>query len=189
MTNKYLESWRQYDTVYNLWNPQKKQVLDKLADKDIVTFDTLLASYELLAATVRSQPPEKEIDVLIIDCTAAAAGIALQAEQWMQDYGEVLAQVSRSRLDKVMGKISQWRDDLGHDTQSLSELKFVLQTVATICENSMDMELEYMDVIERYQTLNRYKVISISLHNFCIPFIPFSNTNGASMWLCACRFP
>jgi hypothetical protein len=26
LMNKYLESWRQYDTVYNLWNPQKKQV-------------------------------------------------------------------------------------------------------------------------------------------------------------------
>lgn len=38
------------------------------------------------------------------------------------------------------------------------ELKFVLQTVATICASSMDMELEYIDVVERYHTLVRYKV-------------------------------
>lgn len=45
------------------------QALDKLADKSIVVFDSLLASYHLLADTVRSQPPEKEIEFLLIDCT------------------------------------------------------------------------------------------------------------------------
>lgn len=34
----------------------------------------------------------------------------------------------------------------------------MLQTVATICASSMDMELEYIDVVERYHTLVRYKV-------------------------------
>jgi dynein heavy chain, axonemal len=134
------------------------QVLDKLADKNVVTFDTLLASYELLADTVRSQPPEKEIEFLWIDCAAVGHGIAAQAEQWKLDYGDVLAHASRAKLEKVLGRIAQWQEDLGHDTKDLVELKFVLQTVATICENSMDMELEYVDVVERYQTLVRYKV-------------------------------
>ena len=92
---KYLDTWRQYDLVYNLWNPQKKQALDKLADRNIVTFDSLLASYQLLTDTVRSQPPEKEIEFLLIDCSQVAAGIAAQAEVWKQDYGEVLLTASR----------------------------------------------------------------------------------------------
>jgi hypothetical protein len=45
------------------------QALDKLCDKSIVVFDALLASYQLLADTVRAQPPEKEIEFLLIDCT------------------------------------------------------------------------------------------------------------------------
>jgi hypothetical protein len=51
-----------------------------------------------------------------------------------------------------------WQADLEHETKDLVELKFVLQTVATICAHSMDMELQYSDVIERYHTLVRYKV-------------------------------
>jgi hypothetical protein len=56
------------------------------------------------------------------------------------------------------------QEDLSHETKDLTELKFVLQTVATICENSMDMELEYVDVVERYQTLVRYKVRTMRGH-------------------------
>lgn len=54
--------------------------------------------------------------------------------------------------------VSLWQADLEHETKDLVELKFVLQTVATICAHSMDMELQYSDVIERYHTLVRYKV-------------------------------
>lgn len=54
--------------------------------------------------------------------------------------------------------MSLWQADLEHETKDLVELKFVLQTVATICAHSMDMELQYSDVIERYHTLVRYKV-------------------------------
>ena len=55
LVNKYLDGWRRYDTVYNLWNTKRKAALDKLADKghSCVYFDTRIASYELLAETVR----------------------------------------------------------------------------------------------------------------------------------------
>lgn len=38
-----------------------------------------------------------------------ASGIAAQAEQWKQDYGEVLAHASKAKLDKVMDKILTWQ--------------------------------------------------------------------------------
>jgi dynein heavy chain, axonemal len=54
LVNKYLDGWRRYDTVYNLWNTKRKAALDKLAEKghNCVYFDTRIASYELLAETV-----------------------------------------------------------------------------------------------------------------------------------------
>ncbi|GLE04238.1 hypothetical protein PINS_up013149 [Pythium insidiosum] len=33
IVNKYLDSWRRYDTVYNLWNTKRRAALEKLADK------------------------------------------------------------------------------------------------------------------------------------------------------------
>lgn len=58
------------------------QALDKLCDKSIVVFDALLASYQLLADTVRAQPPEKEIEFLLIDCTQVSRPNRLDRKAW-----------------------------------------------------------------------------------------------------------
>lgn len=109
MMNKYLDGWRRYDTVYNLWNPKRKQALDKLAEKKhtCVYFDTRIASYELLAETVRAQPSEKDVDFIRIDCYPVALGIAAQADQWKTDYGAVLHQCSSALLEELCAKMTQ----------------------------------------------------------------------------------
>lgn len=109
MMNKYLDGWRRYDTVYNLWNPKRKKALDKLAEKKhtCVYFDTRIASYELLAETVRAQPSEKDVDFIRIDCYPVALGIAAQADQWKTDYGAVLHQCSSALLEDLCAKMSQ----------------------------------------------------------------------------------
>jgi len=109
MMNKYLDGWRRYDTVYNLWNPKRKKALDKLAEKKhtCVYFDTRIASYELLAETVRAQPSEKDVDFIRIDCYPVALGIAAQADQWKTDYGAVLHQCSSALLEELCAKMNQ----------------------------------------------------------------------------------
>ena len=112
MINKYLDGWRRYDTVYNLWNPKRKQALDKLVNKNhtCVYFDTRIASYELLAETVRAQPSEKDVDFIRINCYAVALGIIAQADQWKADYGAVLHQCSAVLLEDLCTKMTQVRD-------------------------------------------------------------------------------
>lgn len=109
MMNKYLDGWRRYDTVYNLWNPKRKQALDKLAEKrhTCVYFDTRIASYELLAETVRAQPSGKDVDFVRIDCYSVAFEIAAQADRWKMDYGDVLHQCSSLLLEDLCAKLTQ----------------------------------------------------------------------------------
>lgn len=109
MMNKYFDGWRRYDTVYNLWNPKRKKALDKLSEKKhtCVYFDTRIASYELLAVTVRAQPSEKDVDFIRVDCYAVAVGIAAQADQWKTDYGAVLHQCSSTLLEELCAKMTQ----------------------------------------------------------------------------------
>ncbi|CAM9756383.1 unnamed protein product, partial [Phaeothamnion confervicola] len=148
MTNKYLDGWRRYDTVYNLWNPKRKQALDKLAEKDhsCVYFDTRIASYELLAETVRAQPKERDIEFLRVDCSAVAAGIAAQADQWRQDYGAVLHQCSAMLLENLSQKMSQLEADLDAEPSDLESLKAILATITRVSAERMDTELAYLDV-------------------------------------------
>ena len=46
--SKYLESWMSYDKKYKLWNPKRKQALEKLLDKSpgFVFFDAALSAGE-----------------------------------------------------------------------------------------------------------------------------------------------
>lgn len=48
--------------------------------------------------------------------------------------------------------------DLGADPQDLEALKFVLNTIADISGMGMDIELSYLDTMERYRTLRQYAI-------------------------------
>jgi dynein heavy chain, axonemal len=47
---------------------------------------------------------------------------------------------------------------LSQEPTDLEQLKFVLNAIAAVANSRMDMELEYLDVMERYRTLKHYEV-------------------------------
>lgn len=53
---------------------------------------------------------------------------------------------------------TQLETDLRADPQDLDALKFVLNTIADICGMGMDIELSYLDTMERYRTLQQYDI-------------------------------
>lgn len=52
----------------------------------------------------------------------------------------------------------QLETDLRADPQDLDALKFVLNTIADISGMGMDIELSYLDTMERYRTLQQYGI-------------------------------
>ncbi|KAL8020331.1 putative AAA+ ATPase domain, dynein heavy chain region D6 P-loop domain-containing protein [Plasmopara halstedii] len=160
IVNRYLDSWRRYDTVYNLWNTKRRSALDKLMDKKppCVYFDTRMAQYSRLAESVRNQPTEKDTDFLQIDCLPLAVSIAKQAEMWKDDYGRVLLEISNKKLVEIISTMDMLDIELDVIPEDLESLKKVLNTVAKISDMGMEMELEYTDIIERYRTLQSYHI-------------------------------
>ncbi|KAL4108550.1 hypothetical protein PRIC1_000265 [Phytophthora ramorum] len=160
IVNRYLDSWRRYDTVYNLWNTKRRSALEKLADKKppCVYFDTRMAQYTRLAESVRNQPTEKDTDFLQINCLPLAVSIAKQAEMWKDDYGKILLEVSNKKLLSIGATMDQLEAELDATPEDLESLKKVLNTVASISDMGMEMELEYADIIERYRTLQTFSI-------------------------------
>ena len=157
MTNKYLDGWRRYDKVTGLWNPKRKQQIEKLRPT-CANLDSAMSFFRGIRETVDSQPISKDIDFLQIDMTLVAAGVARQSEIWKIDYGDVLLLTSRAMLTKLQEKISKLESDIGSPTKNLEQLKFVLNVVAEIQNMTQDVELEMMDIIERYCALIRYNI-------------------------------
>lgn len=117
-----------------------------------------MSIFQGIKESVEAQTTIKDIDFLQIDMTAVAIGVAKQAEVWKHDYGEVLLTTSRALLLKLQEKMTTLEGHIAAETNDLEQLKFVLNVVAEIQNMTQDVELEMMDITERYRTLARYNI-------------------------------
>ena len=157
ITNKYLDGWRRYDNKVDLWNPKRKQQIEKLRPT-CSNLDQAMNYFQGIREAVESQPKMKSIDFLQIDMSLVANGVAKQADIWKNDYGEVLLTSSNARLTALLNKIIEYEEAIVMETTNLDELKLLLNTIAEIQNSVMDSELEMLDINERYRTLLRYNI-------------------------------
>lgn len=157
ITNKYLDGWRRYDKVTGLWNPKRKQQIEKLRPT-CGNLDQAMNYFHSIADTVESQSVIKDIDFLNIDMTHVAHGVSKQAELWKTDYGEVLLTTSREKLNALLKTIGEYEEYVAMETPDLESLKFVLNAIGRLATLMQDVELEMVDITERYRTLERYSI-------------------------------
>jgi dynein heavy chain len=159
--NKFLRSWKKYDTQWKLWDNKGKQELEKLYDKKptVVFFDVYINVYKGLAEGLNTYPREKDIGFVRIDSTAIIAGIRSQTLEWVQSYGDILRRLAAKELEKINAEITLHTDQLSCDTpDTLEKLKFVLGVISQIMSTSMDQEARILhEVQERYRTLQIHK--------------------------------
>ncbi|KAH8045935.1 dynein light chain binding protein [Aureococcus anophagefferens] len=155
--SNYLESWTIYDRKYKLWDAKARANLEKLHDNppSFVFFDAKLSFYAALSEQAVAQDARSSIEFIHIDASAVAEGIASQALQWRDQYGDILRVASKKAMDVLTEKIEAYEKDMAIEPEDLEALKFVLNTITTITDESMDMELKYFDAMRRYRTLQR----------------------------------
>jgi dynein heavy chain len=117
-----------------------------------------MSYFQGIKETVDSQPVVKDIDFLQIEMSAVAVGVARQAELWKHDYGEVLQTTSHALLSKLQDKFTYLETNIAAETSDLEQLKFVLNVIAEVQNMMQDVELEMIDISERYRTLSRYNI-------------------------------
>ena len=157
ITNRYLDGWRRYDKVTDLWNPKRKQQIDKLRPT-CSNLDQAMNYYQSIKDQVEAQPTLKDIEFLQCDVNHVSEGVAKQAEVWKVEYGEVLFQTSSSMLGKLSSSITTYEENVEMATDNLENLKFVLNNVAEITGKVQQMELDMLEISERYRTLQRYGI-------------------------------
>ncbi len=159
--NRYLDGWQRYDRVYDLWNTRKKNALlekDKTEKYTCAYLDSRMACYSLLSETVRSQQSTVDVDFLTVDCRGVARSTADQADTLKKAYGEVLYSNSSALLRRLVSKMENFQNRLEMVPTDLPALKVVLSTIADIANASIEVELEYSDIMERYETLIQWDI-------------------------------
>ena len=154
-TNQYLDEWRKYDKAIGLWNPKRKIQIEKTTPT-CANLDSLMKYYQDIKLAVEKQPANKSISFLSFDMTLVVLGVVKQAEIWRNDYGDVLLNSSRSMLNNLLDKLNTLEGHIAAETTDIEALKFVLNVITDIINMTLDIELEILDINERYRTIIRY---------------------------------
>lgn len=78
--------------------------------------------------------------------------------RWGVLVGGLLNQQSLAKLNELHSEILEYRERLKRSPDTLDDLKFVLETISDIHAHSMEVELRYRDIEERYRTLALYRI-------------------------------
>jgi len=152
----WLETWRAFDKEEGLWSSKRKTTFDRLRKNNppLVYYDQMLSRYEAMVIDVRSRETIQISSFLRLDGRSLATQVEEIALGWKADYALALHESSKELLDTMVARLDKQRAEcLGTETSDLETLKMVLNMIAAIEAEQMDVELNYAEIVERYRTL------------------------------------
>ena len=153
--NKQLDAYRKYD---QLWKMDKQQHLSKFEQKNptCVMFDHRFQSYSRVVSEARAMAVEVEVDFILIAVSTLLHDIQEHARGWIQAIARLMNSMVRQPLVDMHEEVTAMSAQLEREPDTLEDLKGVLNLVTEIAARSMDMELEYTSLEEKYRTLRMY---------------------------------
>ncbi|XP_025020180.1 dynein heavy chain 10, axonemal, partial [Python bivittatus] len=154
---KYLNRWKRYRP---LWKLDKAIVMEKFAAKKppCVVFDEKLQFYMKVAQEVMQQPMVKDEQCVRLLLAPLAFTVQENARGWVNSLGKLLNESAKEVLYSLQENIERLSHNLKTTPNTLEDLKFVLGTIAEIKDISLEVELKYLDILERYRTLAMYNI-------------------------------
>ncbi|KAF4726157.1 Dynein heavy chain 10, axonemal, partial [Perkinsus olseni] len=113
--NKFMRSWKKYDTQWGLWDVKRRQDLERVAVEKkhgLSYFDAHLKVYKNLVETMLEQKRDHDVAFVRVDCSAIITGIRSQAQEWTREYGRILADMASKDLDKIRIEIRDHKDNI-----------------------------------------------------------------------------
>uniref|UniRef100_W5K6M6 Dynein axonemal heavy chain 10 n=1 Tax=Astyanax mexicanus TaxID=7994 RepID=W5K6M6_ASTMX len=154
---RYLGRWKRY---HPLWNLDKSIMMEKFAAKKpaCVTYDEKLKFYSNIGQEVAQQPLVKDVHVVRLDLEPLAHTVQENVQAWVSSLGRLLNDSAREDLYALRSELQQLSENLKKSPDTLEDLKFVLSTISNIRDMSVDVELRFRDIQERYRTLTMYNI-------------------------------
>ncbi|DBA95316.1 TPA: Dynein heavy chain cytoplasmic [Trebouxia sp. C0006] len=148
---RYVESWKRHQA---LWKTEKASVMDKFKMKHPTNadFEEKLAKYAKLADDVWRQSTNFDLEFVHINCQSLAASVRDEALGWVQALSQCMRELDTQALEKLRELLKSLEEELHKAPVTLEELKQVLNIINTIKSTSMNMELRYVDLEERFRT-------------------------------------
>uniref|UniRef100_A0A8C5JCI3 Dynein-1, subspecies f n=1 Tax=Junco hyemalis TaxID=40217 RepID=A0A8C5JCI3_JUNHY len=172
---KCLNPWNKYD---QLWKSDKDAVLDRLAAEKppCVVFDEHLQFYMTVTQEVTQGPLVKDEQFIRLQLAPLASAVKENARNWMLSLGKLLNESAKEELLSLQDEIQKLSENLNKPPETLDDLRVVLGAFAVVRDIAVEVELRYLDIGERYRTLELYNLpVSVC------PIKPFRSELRAQM--------
>lgn len=162
-----IKIWKDLQSKYNLWDPKRKEHMECLRETNasIACFESQLSQLQEIRSgfnenysSFQGNSTKVSIGFLLVDFSDVALGFSRQLSALIKESGEILHFSAKAKLDYFNTKIDKFREQLNYEPNSLEDLKTVLHAIMEISFSNMNMQLEYREVLERYNTLLQYSI-------------------------------
>ncbi|XP_031164939.2 dynein heavy chain 10, axonemal [Sander lucioperca] len=155
--DQYLVHWKRYRP---LWEKNKTIVNEKFAARkpSCVMYDDKLQFLSRINQEVMLEPLFKNEHVIHLNLEPLAHTVRETAESWISSLGSLLNKPAKEDLFNLRDELMQLSKNLKQNPETFEDLKSVLGTISDIRDMSLDVEMRFTDIQEKYRTLAMYKV-------------------------------
>ncbi|XP_076006843.1 dynein axonemal heavy chain 10 [Genypterus blacodes] len=155
--DRHLNHWKRYRP---LWEKNTAIVNEKFAARkpSCVMYDDKLQFYAGIRQQVVLEPLMKNEHIIHLNLEPLAITVRETAVAWICSLGSLLNKSAREDLFSLRDDIVELSKNLKQNPNTFEDLTFVLGTISDIRDMTLDVELRYTDIQERYRTLAMYKV-------------------------------
>ncbi|XP_062273833.1 dynein axonemal heavy chain 10 [Scomber scombrus] len=155
--DRYLNHWKYYRP---LWERNKNIVNEKFAagKPSCVLYDDKLQFLACINQKVALEPLFKNEHIIHLNLEPLAHTVRETADSWISSLGSLLNKSAKEDLFNLRDEIMELSTKLKQNPDTFEDLKSVLGTISDIKDMSLDVEMSFTDIKERYRTLAMYNV-------------------------------
>ncbi|XP_069678773.1 dynein axonemal heavy chain 10-like [Periplaneta americana] len=155
--HNFLQRWRRYR---NLWTFDKNVSCDKFVSKNptLEDYDRKLVLYEGYITEIDEAQTYYDIHSVRVNLIPIIEAVKYHSSEWKRLIGLRLADDTKHRMMQFMKILQKLGVDVQARIDNLEEFKFVLSAITTIVRMSVEAELTYRELQERYRNLKEHNV-------------------------------
>ncbi|TNN52944.1 Dynein heavy chain 10, axonemal [Liparis tanakae] len=154
---QYLLHWKHYRS---LWEKNKTVVNERFAARkpSCVMFDDKLQSISRIKQEVMLEPLFRNENIIRLNLEPLAHSLQEAAESRITSLAGLLNKPAKEDVFNLRDEFMQLSEKLKQKPDTFDDLKSVLGSISDIRSMSLDVELRFIDIQERYRTVAMYKV-------------------------------
>ena len=161
--SRYLDQWAE-PQVSSMWKDDRVSITDNFLQRRPTNeeLERVMARYKKMAEDFGGQTlvlrrgfklnvQGATCDFIYVSAAKLAQGVQREVLEWLRYIIEATASLDTQRRQERLDVIEGYMQALKRAPESIDELKAVLNVVATIRATTMQVELDYADLEERYR--------------------------------------